>query len=230
MKTIALIPAAGMGRRMKAGFNKQYIQLNGRPILARTLALFEEHPRIDRIIVISPADEIDFCRTEIVERFGFTKVQALVAGGSERQHSVRNGLDACAAEAGDIVLIHDGVRPLLPAHLIDEVIDTSRRKGSCIVGVPVKDTVKCVENGTIVSTPDRRTMWLAQTPQAFRFSLLDKAYRVAAAENLAVTDDASVVEHLGEAVPIIEGSYRNIKITTSEDLTLARAFADERTI
>ncbi|MFO7982565.1 MAG: 2-C-methyl-D-erythritol 4-phosphate cytidylyltransferase [Desulfuromonadales bacterium] len=230
MKTIALIPAAGMGRRMKAGFNKQYLQLNGRPILARTLALFDEHPRIDRIIVISPADEIDFCRTEIIERFGFTKVQALVSGGLERQDSVRNGLDACGAEAEDTVLIHDGVRPLLPPLLIDEVIDTSRRSGACVVGVPVKDTVKCVENGKIVATPDRRTLWLAQTPQAFRFSLLDAAYRKAAEENVVATDDASLVEHLGHPVSIIEGSDRNIKITTSEDLVLARAFSDERTI
>ncbi|NIQ92860.1 MAG: 2-C-methyl-D-erythritol 4-phosphate cytidylyltransferase [Desulfuromonadales bacterium] len=229
MKTIALIPAAGMGRRMQAGINKQYLHLGGRPILAHTLALFDGHPRVDRIIVISPAEEIDFCRTEVVERFGFAKVRAVVAGGAERQDSVRNGLQAASAGADDIVLVHDGVRPLLPPALIDAAIDTAGRDGACIVGVPVKDTVKNVENGTVVATPDRRRLWLAQTPQAFRFALLDEAYRRAASEGYAGTDDASLVERLGHPVAMVEGSYRNIKITTPEDLILARAFLDERT-
>lgn len=229
MKTIALIPAAGMGRRMQAAINKQYLQMDGRPILAHTLALFDGHPRIDRVIVISPADEIDFCRTGIVERFGFSSVQAVIAGGAERQDSVRNGLETCGAEADDIVLIHDGVRPLLPRRLIDDVIDTTCRSGACIVAVPVKDTVKSVENRLIVSTPDRRTLWLAQTPQSFRFSLIDAAYRRAAQEGFTGTDDASLVERIGQPVSVVEGSYRNIKITTPEDLVLARAFCAERT-
>lgn len=230
MKTIALIPAAGMGRRMKAGVNKQYLELGGRPILARTLALFDEHPRVDGIIVISPADEIDFCRTEVVERFGFNAVQAIVAGGAERQDSVRNGLEGCEADPDDIVLIHDGARPLLPPALIDESIDTARRTGACVVGVPLKDTVKSVSSGTIVATPERRTLWLAQTPQAFRLSLLREAHRRAAMDNFTGTDDASLVERLGHPVAMIEGSYRNIKITTPEDLILARAFDAERTV
>lgn len=227
MKTIALIPAAGMGRRMQAGMNKQYLEMNGQPILARTLSLFDKHPRIDRIIVISPADEIDYCRSEIVERYGFTGVQDVIAGGAQRQDSVRNGLAASGAAEDDIVLVHDGVRPLIGPALIDEVIDAARREGACVAGVPVKDTVKTVRDSVIVATPDRSTLWLAQTPQAFRFSLLDAAYRLADRQGFSGTDDASLVERLGHPVCMIEGSYRNIKITTPEDLLIARALDAE---
>jgi len=227
MSVIVLIPAAGMGRRMQASFNKQYLVLDDRPILAHTLSLFDDHPRVDHIYLISPADEIPFCRREVVQRFGFRKVRELVVGGAERQDSVRNGLRACHADDDDIVLIHDGVRPFFPSRLIDAVIDTATRVGGSVIGVPVKDTIKDVEDGLIVGTPERGRLWQAQTPQGFRYPLIREAHEQALADGWRGTDDASLVERLGQPVAMLEGSYRNIKITTPEDLVLARAFLTE---
>jgi 2-C-methyl-D-erythritol 4-phosphate cytidylyltransferase len=224
MSCIVLIPAAGMGRRMGAAVNKQYLSLAGRPILAHTLTLFESHPLIDHIFVISPPAEISYCRTEVVERFGFTKVREVVAGGAERQDSVKRGLEAAAPADDDLVLVHDGVRPFFAPELIPQVLETARRTGGCIVGIPVKDTVKSVEEGRITGTLDRRRLWLAQTPQAFPAGILREAYARAAAEGFSGTDDASLVERLGRPVAMLPGSERNIKITTPGDLTLARAF------
>ena len=224
MNVYVLVPAAGLGRRMGASLNKQYLTLADRPILAHTLALFDGHPRVDGIYVISPADEIPYCRREVVERYGFTKVLDLVAGGAERQDSVRNGLRACAAEAEDLVLIHDGVRPLCPPPCIDAAIDSASRIGACVVGVPVKDTIKEVDGGLIQGTPQRQRLWQAQTPQAFRYGLIRDAHERALAEGWTGTDDASLVERLGLPVAMVAGDYRNIKITTPEDLLLARAF------
>ncbi len=227
MSVIVLIPAAGMGRRMQASLNKQYLSLNDRPILAHTLTLFDDHPRVDHIYIISPADEIPFCRSEVVQRFGFRKVREVVAGGAERQDSVRNGLRACKAGADDVVLIHDGVRPFFPPELLDAVIDTAAHVGGCVVGVPVKDTIKEVEDGLICATPERSRLWQAQTPQGFRYPLILDAHEQALFEGWRRTDDASLVERLGLPVAMLEGSYRNIKITTPEDLVLARAFLAE---
>ncbi len=224
MKVTVLIPAAGTGSRMGAAVNKQYLSLADRPILAHTLSLFDRHPAVNRIVVISPREEIPFCRTEVVERYRFEKVRELVEGGAERQDSVRNGLAACGAAPEDIVLIHDGVRPLFPADRIDEVIDSARRVGGCVVGVPVKDTIKQVEGGMIRQTPDRRSLWLAQTPQAFSFAIIRSAHEQALQDGFRGTDDASLVERLGHPVAMVEGSYRNIKITTPEDLLVAQAF------
>ena len=224
MKVYVLIPAAGLGRRMGASLNKQYLTLADRPVLAHTLALFDGHPRVAGIFVISPRDEVSFCRREVVERYGFAKVLDLVAGGAERQDSVRNGLRACVAEAGDIVLIHDGVRPLCPPACIDAAIDSASRIGACVVGVPVKDTIKEVEGGLIRGTPPRQRLWQAQTPQTFRYGLIRDAHERALAEGWIGTDDASLVERLGLPVAMVTGDYRNIKITTPEDLLLARAF------
>ncbi|MGE4343194.1 MAG: 2-C-methyl-D-erythritol 4-phosphate cytidylyltransferase [Geoalkalibacter sp.] len=231
MSTTALIPAAGMGRRMGASINKQYLELAGRPILAHTLALFENSPDIDRIIVISPQGEIPFCREQVVSRYGFRKVHDIVAGGAERQDSVRNGLAALPDQSGDdIVLIHDGVRPFMPAALLPEVIATAQQVGGCVVGVPVKDTVKEVSDHRVIGTPVRERLWLAQTPQAFPFSVIRRAHDRALGENFRGTDDASLVERLGLPVAMVQGSYRNIKITTPEDLTLAYAFLGEQTL
>lgn len=224
MKVYVLIPAAGLGRRMGASLNKQYLTLDDRPVLAHTLALFDGHPRVAGIYVISPRDEVSFCRREVVERYGFTKVLDLVAGGAERQDSVRNGLRACVAEAGDIVLIHDGVRPLCPSACIDGAIDSASHIGACVVGVPAKDTIKEVEDGLVRGTPERRRLWQAQTPQAFRYGLIRDVHERALAEGWIGTDDASLVERLGLPVAMVTGDYRNIKITTPEDLLLARAF------
>lgn len=224
MSVTVLIPAAGMGARMGAAVNKQYLCLANRPILAHTLALFEHHPAIGQIYVISPAEEIDYCRTEVVRRYDFTKVRDIVPGGVERQDSVRNGLLACSAAAGDMVLIHDGVRPFFPVECMETLMTTAARVGGCVVGVPVKDTIKEVSAGLVEGTPDRRRLWQAQTPQAFPFAVIRDAHERAHRDGYRGTDDASLVERLGQPVAMIEGSYRNIKITTPEDLVLARAF------
>jgi 2-C-methyl-D-erythritol 4-phosphate cytidylyltransferase len=224
MSVIVLIPAAGMGSRMGSAVHKQYLTLAGRPILAHTLALFDAHPAIDHIYLISPVAEVVYCQTEIVDRYGFVKVRGVVGGGRERQESVRLGLEACAGVPGDVIVIHDGVRPFFPARLIEPLLATAGRVGACLLGVPVKETVKVVERERVTATPDRRTLWLAQTPQVFRYELLVAAHRSALEEDFLGTDDASLVERLGAPVAILHGSYRNIKITTPEDLALARTF------
>lgn len=223
-----LVPAAGLGRRMGAEVSKQYLELDGRPILAHTLALFEADPQVAQILVIAPADEHDYCRTQIVERYGFAKVTQLVAGGAERQDSVRNGLRACALGADEIVLIHDGVRPLFDPALIEPLAAKAAEVGGCIVGVPVKDTVKQVADGLVRATPERELLWLAQTPQVFRFGLIRDAHEQALADGFSATDDASLLERLDQPVAMLEGDYRNLKITTPEDLVLARALLQWR--
>jgi 2-C-methyl-D-erythritol 4-phosphate cytidylyltransferase len=228
MATIALIPAAGMGKRMQSGMNKQYLQMGGMPILARTVAVFEQASCIDAIYIISPEDEISFCRREVVAAYGFAKVKGVVAGGAERQHSVLNGLRAAAADDDDLVLIHDGVRPFVTEHLLQRAIDVARTADGALVAVPAKDTIKVVRNGIIRATPSRETLWLAQTPQAFRYGIILAAHEIAESEEFLGTDDASLVERLGKDVHIVLGDYRNIKITTPEDLVLAEAFLKEQ--
>jgi 2-C-methyl-D-erythritol 4-phosphate cytidylyltransferase len=224
MSVIVLIPAAGTGSRMGAAVNKQYLTLADRPILAHTLNLFDNHPAVDSIHLISPETEIAYCRREVVERYAFAKVRSIIAGGAERQDSVRNGLLKCGAAAEDIVLIHDGARPFFPPAMIPRVVATTLSIGACVVGVPVKDTIKEVEDSLVLGTPDRQRLWQAQTPQAFRFALIRDAHEQAVREGFRGTDDASLVERLGQPVAMFEGNYRNIKITTPEDLILARAF------
>lgn len=224
MSVIVLIPAAGMGRRMGSTINKQYLSLAGRPILAHTLAVFDNHPQIDQIFVISPPAELVYCQEEVVAKFGFSKVRQVVAGGVERQDSVANGLAACAPTARDVVLVHDGVRPFFPGALLPAVIATAIAVGGCVVGVPIKDTVKIVSGQRITGTPERSSLWLAQTPQAFPGDVLSQAYARAREEGFRGTDDASLVERLGRPVAMLAGSERNIKITTPDDLVVARAF------
>jgi len=226
MKVYVLIPAAGMGRRMGAAINKQYLPLKDRPILAHTVSLFDRHPLVDKIYLITPADEFEICRREVLLPNAFGKVQGLVPGGAERQDSVFNALKVCGAAADDIVLIHDGVRPLLQSALIDQLVDGVRQGDACLVGVPVKDTIKRVVDGRIEATCERSGLWQAQTPQAFRYAQIAAAYEQALKDGFRGTDDACLVERLGQSVKVISGSYRNIKITTPEDLLLARAFLD----
>ncbi len=157
LKSIALIPAAGMGKRMGASVNKQYLHLGGMPIVARTIAVFEQSPLIDAIYLVIPADEIHYCREHVVEAYGFRKVVKIVAGGRERQNSVMNGLSAMREDVSDldVVLIHDGVRPLITEKLLQASIDIARAGGSAVVAVPSKDTLKTVANGIVTGTPDR---------------------------------------------------------------------------
>jgi len=225
-RSFALIPAAGMGKRMGASINKQYLHLAGMPIVARTISVFENAPFIDGILLVTPIDEIPFCREQVVEAHGFRKVLEIVPGGKERQNSVMNGLRALQGQAGehDVVLIHDGVRPLISAELLRESIDVARGSDGALVAVPAKDTIKTVRDGVVIATPDRETLWQAQTPQAFRFGVIFAAHQAAEQEGFMGTDDASLVERRGGVVRIVRGDYRNIKITTPEDLVLAEAF------
>lgn len=226
LRTIALIPAAGMGKRMGASINKQYLQLNGLPIVARTLSVFEMSPLIDAIYLVIPQDEIPYCREHVVEACGFRKIVAIVAGGNERQNSVMNGLNAMRPDCNedDIVLIHDGVRPLVTEELLAQSIDTARQHDGALIAVPVKDTIKTVQDSIVITTPDRETLWQAQTPQTFRFGIIYHAHHRAETDGFTGTDDSSLVERLGGKVWIVRGDYRNIKITTPEDLILAEAF------
>jgi 2-C-methyl-D-erythritol 4-phosphate cytidylyltransferase len=209
---------------MQAGVNKQYLELAGQPVLVHTLRLFEQHPAVAEVWVIAPATEVEYCRTEMVARYDFAKVRSVVSGGAERQDSVRNGLLACQADAHELVLIHDGVRPLLAPGLIDLVAAAALKHGAAVVGAPVKDTIKQVTKDRVVeATPPRATLWQAQTPQAFRYDIIREAHDKAFREGYRGTDDASLVEWAGGRVVMVEGDYRNLKLTTPEDLVLAEA-------
>lgn len=225
MRVTALVPAAGMGKRMGADINKQYLLLEGKPILAHTLAVFELAPFVDDIYVITPEAEIPYCREHVVEQYGFTKVRAVVAGGKERQNSVLNGLRALnGSDEDDVVLIHDGVRPFIPTAVLKRSVEVATAEDGALVAVPAKDTIKTVEAGIVTGTPPRENIWLAQTPQTFRYGIIRAAHELAAAEGFLGTDDASLVERLGRQVHVVMGDYRNIKITTPEDMLLAGAF------
>lgn len=225
-KSIVLIPAAGMGKRMGASINKQYLQLNGMPIVARTISVFEQSPLIDSIYLVIPPEEIQYCREHVVEAYGFNKITAIVPGGKERQNSVMNGLNAMRNRVADddIVLIHDGVRPMITEQILHESIRIARIHDGALTAVPVKDTIKTVRDGIVADTPPRESLWQAQTPQSFRFAKILQAHLSAEADGFIGTDDASLMEHAGGEVHIIRGDYRNIKITTPEDLVLAEAF------
>jgi 2-C-methyl-D-erythritol 4-phosphate cytidylyltransferase len=225
-KAFAIVPAAGMGKRMGANINKQYLMLGGKPIVAHTLQRFQDSPLISGIILVTPLDEIPFCRAEVVEKYKLDKVIEITPGGAERQNSVQNGLDALGriAAENDVVLIHDGVRPFITEEIIRRSIIAAAEYDGALVAVKAKDTIKVVTGDLVKSTPDRDTLWQAQTPQAFRFGLISAAYKKAASDAFLGTDDCSLVERNNGAIRIVSGDYRNIKITTPEDLILAEAF------
>lgn len=227
-KKAAVILAAGQGKRMNSSVQKQYLLLKGHPILYYSLKVFEESP-VDDIILVTGQSEIAYCREEIVEHYGFQKVSAIVAGGKERYHSVYAGLKA-VKEAG-YVLIHDGARPFVTQEIINRTLEGARRDGACVAGMPVKDTIRLLdEQGVPEVTPDRERVWMMQTPQTFSFPLIYDAYqRLMEQEQrglaVSVTDDAMVLEAMtGNKIKLTEGSYENIKITTPEDLKIAEAF------
>jgi len=208
--------------------NKQYLMLGGRPILAYCLEVFEHHPEIDQVILVVPGAEIDFCRREVVDKFKFGKVAALVSGGAERQDSVRLGLEAVIGEPDDLVLVHDGARPFLCAGLVTRIIAETRVTGACLAAVPVKDTIKTVAGSRVVGTQPRQTLWQAQTPQGFHSDLLRRAHAAAVNAGIAGTDDAELVERLGHPVAVVEGDYHNLKITTPGDLLAAETLLAAR--
>ncbi|MBI5606341.1 MAG: 2-C-methyl-D-erythritol 4-phosphate cytidylyltransferase [Deltaproteobacteria bacterium] len=227
MKTIALITAAGKGQRMESSIPKQYLSLGGKPILAQTLQVFEECPAVDGIYVIVPQDQLDRVQKDIVEKYQFNKVLKLVRGGKMRQQSVWNGLRAIRSECS-IVVVHDGVRPLIACRLIEKSIEEAQKHGAAVVGVPARDTVKRITKGKKVQTLPREEIWLAQTPQSFQFPLLMKAFQKAQQEDIWGTDDSFLVERLGHPITMVEGDYSNIKITTPEDLSMAENFLREK--
>lgn len=224
MKVTAIVLAAGSGKRMNSKVHKQYLLIDGKPVLYYSLNAFEESD-VDNVVLVVGADEIEYCKKEIVERYGFGKVCAIVEGGKERYHSVYEGLKA--AGETDYVLIHDGARPFLTQDIIKRTIASVVEHRACVVGMPVKDTIKIVDNETYAKdTPDRANVWQVQTPQAFSYELVYDAYtRMLASDESGITDDAMVVERMTDyKVKLIEGSYRNIKITTPEDLLVAEAY------
>ena len=222
MKTIALITAAGKGRRMQSQTPKQYLSLGGKPIIAQTLQVFEDCSAIDGIYIIVPENQMDRVQKDIVEKYHFKKVLKVVRGGRMRQYSVWNGLNAISAGCS-IVVVHDGVRPLVSPQLIAQSIEAAQKNGAAVVAVLARDTVKRATAGKKIQTLPREEIWLAQTPQTFQFPLLMKAYQKAHQEDILGTDDAFLVERLGHPVTLVPGDHSNIKITTPEDLVLAEA-------
>lgn len=224
MRVIALIPAAGVGKRMGTSINKPFLHIGNKPILAQTLLRFEDSTNISEVYVIVSKKEEIRCREEIVKQYNLKKVTKVVIGGIERHDSVKNGLDAIESKC-DIVMIHDGLRPFIATQLIDESISKTIQYGATVVAIPTKETVKAVSSrGETIETLDRNKLWLAQTPQTFKYDIIKRAYENAFKNNIYGTDDSSLVELLGIEVKIIMGSYKNIKITTPEDLVIAEAF------
>jgi 2-C-methyl-D-erythritol 4-phosphate cytidylyltransferase len=220
MRTVAIIPAGGAGRRMGGGAPKQFLPLAGIPVLVYTLRAFQHSSFIDEIYLAVPERDIPAVRKGIVEGHGLSKISLVLAGGAERQDSVRNAL-MHVRDDHDIVLIHDGVRPFVTGELIRRAVTAAAEYGAAAVGLPVRDTVKAVgDAGVVVKTVDREELWLAQTPQAFRRALIFAAYEKAAQEGFSGTDDASLVERAGVSVRMIPGDHDNIKVTTPEDLAL----------
>lgn len=221
----AVVLAGGSGSRMQSATPKQYLMLDGHPLIYYALRCFQESS-VDRIVLVTAAGQEDYCKKEIVERYGFTKVAAVVAGGSERYLSVYAGLQAMGA--ADYVLIHDGARPCITTDLLERLMQSVVEDRACIAAMPVKDTIKVSDaQQNAVQTPDRRTLWQIQTPQAFALSDIRSAYdKVLSGDDVPqVTDDAQVLElAFGKKSRLIEGSYQNIKVTTPEDLWIAQVF------
>jgi 2-C-methyl-D-erythritol 4-phosphate cytidylyltransferase/2-C-methyl-D-erythritol 2,4-cyclodiphosphate synthase len=224
MKTIAIIPAGGEGKRFKSHIAKQYLLLDGLPVLVHALKPFQESNQIEGIVLALPPEDIISMRQDLIEKYGITKIISVVSGGKERQDSVRNCLDAIGKEC-DFVMIHDAVRPFLTVDLIQRVLEAASEKGAAICGIRVKDTIKEIKNEEFVlKTIPRDSLWLAQTPQAFNVEILKTAYRNAYAEKFYGTDDASLVERTGHEIIMVQGFHNNIKITTTEDMLIAEAF------
>lgn len=216
-KNIAIIVCSGVGKRMGANLPKQFIQIKNKPIVCYTIDKFENCEKIDEIIIVTNNDYIQFFKEDIIKKYNYKKIKYVISGGKERLNSVYNGLN-CIKDKNSIVLIHDGVRPFVENNDILNIIENTKKYDACILGVKAKDTIKICNNGFIQQTPNRDDVYLAQTPQAFKFDLIKKAYDYAINNNIFITDDASAVECIGYSVKIVEGSYKNIKITTSEDL------------
>ena len=223
-KYTAIVLAAGSGKRMNSKVHKQYLIIQDRPVLYYSLKAFEDSA-VDEIVLVVGKGEEEFCRKEIVDKYGISKVKAIVEGGKERYHSVFEGLKQTSD--ADYVLIHDGARPFVNQDIIRRCMQEVQKYQACVVGMPVKDTIKIAdEEGYAKQTPDRKNVWMIQTPQTFSYALIYEAYEeMLKTEDTAITDDAMVLERTKDKKSkLIEGSYRNIKITTPEDLLIANVY------
>lgn len=222
VKSSVIIVAAGSSRRME-GRDKLWIPLAGRITLARTIDVFEASHIIDNIVLVLNSERLDDV-TRLCQQEGWSKITGIAEGGIRRQDSVRSGLDCLAklAPTTQWVMIHDGARPLVTPGILEAGLKMAQECDAAIAAVPVKDTIKQVDQGWIISTLDRSQLWAIQTPQVFSFPLIYHAYQTIPGEQ-EFTDDATLLEHLGKSIAIFKGSYRNIKITTQEDLLIAEA-------
>ncbi|HAU31401.1 MAG TPA: 2-C-methyl-D-erythritol 4-phosphate cytidylyltransferase [Desulfotomaculum sp.] len=224
---LAVVVAAGQSRRMGENVNKMLLHVAGRPVLSYSLAALQEAPFVKGFVLVAGERELETYVT-LAEQWGCTKMISLVKGGKTRQDSVWEGLNALPADTR-VIIVHDGARPLVTVNQLDQVVSEALRWNAAALAVPVKDTVKETGMGNFVSrTLNRESLWLAQTPQAFSYSLLMDAHRKARRDQRTATDDAGLVEAMGVPVKIIEGSYRNIKVTTPEDLSMIEYFLQHR--
>lgn len=229
-RTIAIVLAAGWGKRMNSTVRKQYLLIQDKPVLYYTLKAFEDS-FIDEVLLVVGEGEEEYCRENIVDKYNFAKVSAIIIGGKERYHSVYQALSFLSENKKNdsFVFIHDGARPFISVDILKKAYDAVNKQGACIVGVPVKDTIKVIgKDGVVAHTPDRSTLWMVQTPQVFSYEKIKKAYdKLIELESLgkleiSITDDAMVMETFGDTlVYAVEGSYENIKITTPDDMILA---------
>ena len=232
MKTTAVILSAGKGKRMGTDTSKQYLELEGYPVIYYALRTFE-NSEVDNIILVSGKKDIEYCKKEIIEKYNFKKVRAVVEGGRERYNSVYEGIKAIENTdiSTDILLIHDGARAFISEKTISDVIEATKKYKACVVGVRVKDTIKIADcNEYVDTTPDRKNVWQIQTPQAFDFEIIKNAYEYVIDNDIqGVTDDSMVLEtYGGYNIKLIEGEYENIKITTPEDMYIGKAILNMR--
>ena len=225
-KCTVILLAAGKGTRMGSEIPKQFMNILDKPVIYYSLNCFQNSRLIDEVIVVASKEMLPYCKKEIVDKFRFTKVRHMIAGGAERYDSVYEGLKCC--ENTSYVFIHDGARPFVTDEMLSRGYEEVKASGACIAGVPTKDTVKLSDGDKmVVETPDRNSVWMVQTPQIFDYSLIRRAYdRLQNFNKEGITDDAMVLETMEEhPVQLFMGSYRNIKITTEEDLEIAELFA-----
>lgn len=207
---------------------KQFLALGGEPLVVHSLRVLQQSPVIDEIILAVPQADLDYCLNDLAVRFGFSKIRRVVAGGNERQDSVRHALEH-VPEDTQTVVVHDAVRPFLTEQMVADVVGAAQRVGGAIVALPMRDTVKQVgAERHIERTVDRTPLWLAQTPQAFRYEWLLQVHRKAHAEGIRATDDAFLFEWAGHAVVVVEGSGENIKVTRPEDMIIGEAILASR--
>ena len=227
-RNTAIVLAAGQGKRMHSKVQKQFLEIQGYPVLYYSLRCFQESPLIQDIILVTGEESISYCKEEIVQKYGFTKVSAVIPGGKERYDSVYAGL--CECRDCEYVLIHDGARPFVTEEILKRGLQKVKETGACVIGMPSKDTVKLSdEEGYVKETPNRKCVWTIQTPQIFLYSLIREAHDSIRQKDMSkITDDAMVVEQeTGAKVALAEGSYQNIKITTPEDMKTAEAFLED---